>query len=210
MPQALQVVVASNPLFDRLPFSVEQKSSRASALIMLLLLIPAVVTILVPVGLLAAFATQTFGAAVEHPEAAAQVGLGFGVWTLLFVLPAKRLIQRFGTARQVRIEMGLVTVRERGIFGARGWAAPLSEFSGVTHHVRSTLSGVQHELFLVHSDRSKSVLLHAGAQIPHASIEGAAALFGLPHVPAGALYRFGQARASRPTRSTELAQPLAA
>ena len=210
MPQALQVVVASNPLFDRLPFSVDQKSSRTSTLIMLLLLVPAVVTILVPVGLLAAFATQALGAAVEHPEAAVQVVLGLGVWTLLFVLPAKRLIQRFGTARHVRIDLGLVTVHEHGIFRASSWTAPLSEFSGVTHHVRSTLSGVRHELILVHSDRSKSVLLHAGDQIPYASIEGAAALFGLPHVPAGALYRFGQAEISARPPPPEMAQPLAA
>lgn len=210
MPQAMLVVVASSPLFDRLPFRVEQKTSRASAVIMLLLLVPAVAAMLVPVGLLAAFATPTLWAAAEHPGAAAQVALGLGIWTLLFVVPAKRIIQRFGTSREVRIEHGLVTVRERGGFRSRAWTAPLSTFCGVAHHVRSTLSGVRYELILVHKDRSRSVLLCAGDRIPQSTIDSAAALFGLPHVPAGALYRFGTAREAPAAPSPVLAKPLAA
>ncbi len=210
MPQALLVVVASNPLFDRLPLSVEQKSSRASAAIMLLLLVPAVLMVLVPVGLLAAFAAPALWAAAEHPVAAAQVILGLGVWTLLFVVPAKRIVQRFGAGREVRIEQGVVAVRERGLFGSRSWTAPLSDFRGIAHHVRSTLSGVRHELVLVHGDRAKSVLLHAGDPLSQASIDGAAALLGLPHVPAGTLYRFGAAPRSAATPMPALVQPMAA
>jgi len=210
MPQAMHVVVASNPLFDRLPFSVEQKTSRASAALVLLLLVPAVATILMPVGLLAAFATPALWAAAEHPGAATQVVLGLGIWTLLFVVPAKRIIQRFGTARCVRIEQGLVTVRESGALRSRNWTAPLAEFSGVAHHVRSTLSGVRHELILVHGDRAKSVLLHADDSIPQSTVDRATGLFGLPHVPAGELYRFGPARQPSSPFPPELTPPLAA
>jgi hypothetical protein len=210
MPQAALDIVASNPLFDRLPFSVEQKSSRASAVIMLLLLVPAVATLLVPVGLIAAFATPALWAAMERPAAALQVVLGLGVWTVLFVLPAKRILQRFGTARDVRIEQGLVTVREQAAFRSRVWTAPLSDFSGIAHHVRSTLSGVRHELILVHRQRPKSVLLHAGDRIPQSTIESAAALLGMPHVPAGELYRLRAARRTPSTSAPVLAKPLAA
>jgi len=210
MPQAMLVVVASNPEFDRLPFSVAQKSSRASAVIMLLLLIPAVATMLVPISLLAAFATPALWAAAEHPGAAVQVVLGLAVWTVLFVVPTKRIIQRLGTARDVRIEHGLVTVREIGLFTARSWTAPLSDFAGVAHHVRSTLSGLRHELILVHGERAKSVLLHAGDNIPPATLDCATTLLGLPHVPAGELYRFGAARQPSPIAAPAFAKPLAA
>jgi hypothetical protein len=208
MPQVLLDIVASNPLFDRLPLNVQQKSSRSSALIMLLLLVPAVLTMLVPVGLLAAFAAPALWTATENPVAATQVVVGLVIWTVLFVVPAKRLVQRFGTAREIRIEGGLVTVRESGAFRARVWNAPLSEYAGVAHHVRSTLSGVRHELILVHGKRAKSVLLHAGDKIPQSTIDCATVLFGLPHVPASELYRFGARRQIR--SGTVLDKPLAA
>lgn len=193
MPQATLDTVVSHPLFDRLPFRVAQASSKTSSALMLLLLVPAVAVLLAPLALLAAFATPALWAAAEHPAAAAQVAAGLAIWTVLFVVPAKRIIQRFATSRDVCIEPDLVTVRERGPFGTRVWTVPLAEFSGVAHHVRSNLSGVHHELFLVHACRGKSLLVHAGEAIPQATIDRAARLLGLPHLPAAALYRFGTA-----------------
>lgn len=199
MPPATLDTVASNPLFDHLPVRIAHRSSKTSATLMLVLLVPAVAVLLVPLALLAAFAIPALWAATEHPAAAAQVAAGLAVWTALFVVPAKRIIQRFGASRDVCIEPDLVTVRERGPFGARVWTVPLAEFSGVAHHVRSNLSGVHHELFLVHADRRKSLLVHAGDAIPQATIDRAARLLGLPHLPAAALYPFGAMARTAPT-----------
>jgi hypothetical protein len=192
MAQVVVDMVVSEPLFDRLPFKVDQKSSRATALIMLALLVPVLLAVIAPLGLLAAFATLAFSMAAGNPAAAAQVVVGLAVWTILFAVPAKRIIQRLGISRKVCIDAALVTVSEAGALRSRVWTTPLSEFAGIAHHIRSTLSGVRHELVLVHRERSKSVLLlQSPNALPHATIERAAALLALPQVPAGELYRLG-------------------
>jgi Na+/melibiose symporter-like transporter len=188
MPQAVVDMVVPEPHFDRLPFSADQKSSRVSGLIMLALLVPALLAAMVLLALLAAFGPSAFSIAADNPAAAAQVVVGLAVWTVLFVVPAKRIAQRLGTRRTVRIDAELVTVREVGVLRSRAWTAPLSEFAGVAHHIRSTLSGLRHELVLVHRERGKSVLLlQTPNAVPHATLERAAALLALPQVPAGEL-----------------------
>lgn len=188
-PQAVLDTVAGNPLFDRLPLIINQKSSRASALIMLMLLVPALLVGLVPTALLVAFASSSWGVAADHPGAAAQVLVGIGLWTVLFVLPAKRILQRFGAIRRICVETGSVTVSERGLFGSRDWSAPLSEYTGIARHLRSTLSGLRHELILVHREPRKSVLLHSGDLASAPAIDQATRLLGLPEIQPRELYR---------------------
>jgi hypothetical protein len=188
-PQAVLDIVACDPPFDRLPLTIEQKSSRISALIMLMLLVPALLVVLVPTGLLVAYASSSLGVAADHPGAAAQVLVGIGLWTVLFVLPAKRIVQRFGTVRRIQVDTGAVTVGERGLFGSRRWSAPLSEYIGITRHLRSTLSGLRHELILVHREPRKSVLLHSGDLTSPPTIEQTTRLLGLPEIQAHELYR---------------------
>ena len=210
MPQAVPEIVASDPPFDRLPVTIDQKSSRASALIMLLLLVPALLIVVVPVGLLAAFAAPALGIAADNPVAAAQVLIGIGIWTLLFVVPAKRIIQRFGSVRKIGIDARVVTVSDVGPFCARAWSAPLTEFSGIAHHVRATISGLHHELILVHGERGKSVLLHAADRISQATVERAATLLRLPEIPAQELYRFSVRRKPAAPTASVLVQTRAA
>jgi hypothetical protein len=101
-----------------------------------------------------------------------------------------------------------VTVREVGALRSRAWTAPLSEFAGVAHHIRSTLSGLRHELVLVHRVRGKSVLLLQTANaVPQATLERAAALLALPQVSAGELYRLGVRSKPFPTPRPTLHEP---
>jgi hypothetical protein len=127
----------------------------------------------------------------ESIDAAAQVLVGIGLWTVLFVLPAKRLVQRFGSIRRIHIDTNTVTVSERGMFGSRQWSAPLSEYTGITRHLRSTLSGLRHELIMVHRESRKSVLLHSGDLASPPTIEQAVRLLGLPEIQPRELYRRG-------------------
>jgi hypothetical protein len=174
-----------------LPLTIEHASSRTSNAIMLALLVPALAILIIPLGLLAAFATPAVSAGANNPVAAAQAFIGLCMWTALFALPCKRLIQHFGRAQHIHIEAGVVSVSERGAIGCRDWNAPLSEFCGVAHHVRATLSGWRHELILVHPDRSKRLLLCASDAIPHSTIERAAKLLGVAQIPAAALFQSG-------------------
>jgi len=192
MPQAAFEIVASDAPFDWLPINLEQRSSRSSSVILLLLLVPALAMMLVPLALLAALGVSTLGVAAEQPLAALQVLVGLAIWTVLFVLPAKRILQRFGVTRAVRIDFRSVSVTESGPFRIRDWTTPLSEYSGVAHHVRSTLSGVRHELVLVHAIPERCVLIHADDRVSKATIERVSALLRLPEVPASDLYGLGR------------------
>jgi hypothetical protein len=212
MMQAVVDVVESEPVFDRLPFSADQETSRPSALIMFALLVPAVLTVMVPLGLLAAFGAPILSMAADNPAASAQVLGGTAVWTGLFLVPAKRIVQRLlGISRKVRIDADLVTVREAGTLRSRVWTAPLGEFAGVAYHVRSTLSGLRHELVLVHRDRGKCVLLlQTPTAVPLATIERVTALLALPQVPPGELYRLGRQIKRLPRPPPALREPQTA
>jgi hypothetical protein len=188
-PQAVLDTVACNHPFDRLPLTIDQKSSRISALIMLLLLVPALLVGLVPTALLVAYASSSWGIAADNPGAAAQVIVGIAMWTVLFVLPAKRIVQRFGAARRILVDRDFVTVNDRRFFGSRHWSVPLTEYAGIARHLRSTLSGLRHELILVHREPRKSVLLHSGDLGSPPAIEQAIKLLGLPEIQARELYR---------------------
>lgn len=211
MPQAVFEIVAAPARFDCLPISLDQRTSRGSALVLLMLLAPALAMLLLPAALLAVFAGPALDIAARDPIAAFQVVVGLLLWGTLLALPMRRIIQRLGRARTVRIADGFVSVRERSPFGATQWRAPLCEFRGVTHHVRATLSGWRHELILVHADRAHSVLLHAADGIPASMIERASALLRLPEISARELYRHHpSASTALVARAPVTAEPLAA
>lgn len=193
MRQAVSSNVVPAPSFDSLPFNAEQTSSRTAAVLMLLLLIPVLCLVIVPVGLVLVLATgEVRDAIAHHPLAAAILGAGLAIWVALFLVPAKRIIERFGNRRRVTIARERVTVADESLFGSRLWSAPLADFRGVAHHVRATLSGVRHELILVHPTRNRSVLLHSADAIAQSTIDRATALLRLQQVPAHELYLFTQ------------------
>ena len=175
--------------FDRLPFAID--SARLSTAARVLLLVPTLGMMLAPAVWLAATATPALRAAADNPLAAIQVVVGLGLWAALFIVPARRLLLRFGSQRSIRIAGGIVAVRDRAILRARVWQGPLNEFSGIAYRERSSLSGVRHELHLVHIDPGKSLLLHGADAISEATIAAASSLLGLPLLPAVARHRLG-------------------
>ena len=183
--------------WDRLPITIET-ATRLSTAVRLSLLVPTLAVMVSPAVLLAATATPALWAAADNPLAATQVVAGLGLWTALFIVPARRLLQRFGSQRSVHIEGGMVSVSDRAVLGSRSWQVPLKEFSGIAHGVRSSLSGVRHELHLVHADPGKSLLIHRADHISQATIDAAGALLGLPSIPVEAHHPFGAREGLRP------------
>ena len=194
--------------WDRLPITIET-AARLSTAVRLSLLVPTLAVMVSPAVLLAATATPALWAAADNPLAATQVVAGLGLWTALFIVPARRLLQRFGTQRSVRIEGGMVSVSDRAVLGSRLWQVPLEEFSGIAHWVRSSLSGVRHELHLVHADPGKSLLIHRADHISQATIDAAGALLGLPSIPVEAHHPFGAREGLRPALAHLLARSRA-
>jgi len=201
--------IAAVSHFDSMPLRIDHAPSRLLAIVMLALLLLMACMIIVPVGLVLSYAAQdVWDALVQKPLAGAVLALGLLAWTVLFLVPAYRIAQRSWQRRSVSITRERVVVRDAGLLGSRLWTAPLAEFRGVAHHVRATLTGVRHELILVHRAPNRSLLLHTEPSISQPTIDRAAALFSLPQLPAQELYRLtrrGRISAIEPLREAPAA-----
>ena len=190
MPPAASAKAAPVAAFDELPFTFTEQSSRAAAALLILLVFPLLAVVVAPLVLILVFAAADFVHAVaDKPFEIALLILGLTALVAAFLVPTHRLIRRLWMTSTVRIVPDRVIVSEHGLLSSRVWSAPLSDFSGIAHHVRASLSGVRHELILVHQDRRQTVLLHTAERISQATIEQAAALFGAQQLPARELYR---------------------
>lgn len=178
--------------FDCLPLETMQTTSRMGLCIKLALLVPAVAAFSVPVVLVGSHAIaepQILSELSVAPVTALQIIAGLAIWLLLVAVPLARLLHRAGLERHVRIGDGSVDVRDRRLLGTRAWSEQLPGYAGIAHHMRASLSGLRHELILVHgSDRAKDVLLTIAPHISQGRLERAATLLGLPVLPARAIY----------------------
>jgi hypothetical protein len=180
--------------FDQLPLSFVQNASRTAAALTFLLVLPLLAVLATPVALILSFAAADTAHAIgDKPVAVGVLVLGLALLLAAFLVPTLRLTRKLWHTRSVCVVPDRVTVSETGLFSAKVWSAPLSDFSGIAHHVRTTFSGMRQELVLVHRDRRHTVPLHTADNISHATIERAAALLGLPQLPARELYRVTRA-----------------
>ena len=180
----------SDVSLDLLPIRIEQTNSRAGTVWRLLLLSPALVLLAVPmlVGAHVAGEPEARAALSGHPLAAVQVLVGFLLWAGLLSIPLMQAVARMGARRTIEIDRQTVTVEERGIGGTRHWSVPLASYQGIAHHVRTSVSGVRHELILVHAEPARDVLIAVADRIGQGTLDKAKALLGLPELPARAIY----------------------
>jgi hypothetical protein len=186
---AIDRIAPAEP-FRSLPLKLEQYSSRLPARVLLLLIATVVAVLIVPFGLVAAFAAsqpETLGVIAARPMPAVQLTLGLVLGALMVALLVRRLTLRLGRGRTVTIAEGVVTVYERGPSDSR-WSASLAAFAGMAHHLRASLSGTRHEVILVHPEPAHRVLLEIGTCIEQTRIDELSRLLGLPELPARALY----------------------
>jgi hypothetical protein len=183
--------VAPVEALDRLPIRLDQSTSHSSILLWLVLLVPAFAAIAIPLMLVAAHAVAepaTLTMLSEHPVTTIQIGVGVALWCALFVRPLQRVLTRAGLARVIEMTPATVQVTDSGLLRSQSWSEPLAAFHGIAHHVRASLSGVRHELVLVHPDPRRHVLLVAAPAMTQTAILRVSALLGLPEVPARELY----------------------
>jgi hypothetical protein len=176
---------------EQLPIHLEQSTSYTLVALKALLLVPALAAVAVPLALLGAHAMAepaAFTLLASHPVTAIQIGLGLTLWCALFVWPLRLVLARAGAARVVDITADMVRVTDRGPLRSATWAEPLGCYRGVAHYVRSSLSGVRHELILVHADPSRHVLLAAAPAMPQSLLTRTSMLLNLPEIPARTLY----------------------
>lgn len=183
------------PANENLPILIEASASRGSTLTRLLLLLPAVVAFSLPIAGLAFASSDVpsmIGTIAEKPMATAQIGVGIMMWFGLFIWPATRTFGRLFAKRRIAIGEDSIEITERGILGERRRRVSISDYQGIAHHIRASLSGLTHEIVLVHRDSTLNVTLKAGDRVTQTMIDEAKAWLGLPEVPARSIYERGQ------------------
>ena len=170
--------------------ALRQTSCRLTAAAQSILLLALVIAIVLPVVALTAQAiaepaTRARIAAEPLPSAGAATGIA--IWLLMFGVPAIQAIKRLRWSRDIVMTPETVAVSERTFFRQRAWAEPLKRYSGLTHHVRTTLSATHHELILVHPDPSRSLVLVREDLIDRQKIDAVGEEFGLQVLATSAL-----------------------
>lgn len=133
----------------------------------------------------------------ERPLVALQIAIALAFWAFLFGWPLRQLFSRLVGRRAVQISEAGVSVADHHAFGATRWKAPLNEFLGIAHHVRSSISGNRHELVLVHPDKRKSVSLMVAEHITDQDLARFACLLQVPQIPASDVARLRRAAAEK-------------
>jgi len=193
------------PLPDQLPLRLTQTCSQREATIWLAFLVPIALGILAVAGtvfLETLLVPETRAYALAHPVTGLALIMGFATVGYLLTIPARRLVARLTTSRNVYIGDGMVHVLEGSNARARCWAEPLNNYLGVAAHMRTSLAGTRHELILIHPQREKSVLLSVAPRTTQGEVARVAGMLGHNEITPGVLYRL------RPVREVTSAAPL--
>lgn len=191
MNAAVFEAVTPNVADAALPCRLEQTTPRLRPAIVMALLIAIAVLALVPFILLAghvAAAPSGLDLIAERPAAILKLLAAALMAGAILGWPLARVLGRLGRARSVLIEPGLITITDRTLAGEKTWSAPLASYSGVAHHIRTTLSVSRHELFLVHPDPRRHVLLMLADRISKGEVEAVASRLGVAEVSPRLLY----------------------
>lgn len=169
-----------------------QKACGVSAIAQAAVLLPLIVAVVVPSTMLAAEAVANpaiWDRLSTSPVNALGALVGVGIWLAMFGIPSWRAMQRLGWILDIEIKDRTVAVRERSLLGTRSWHCPLEQFEGISHHVRTSLSGTRHELVLIHPERERSLLVHMAETISKNETDAFAQRFGLATLSPGLLFQ---------------------
>lgn len=168
------------------PVVLEHAPEGGSRFILIAVLLPLLVALLAPFWLVTAQLASDPGARdilSARPLIGVQLVVGLLVLVGIFGWPLLALARRALGWRRITIGAGTVLSEGVGLFGTRSWSEPLADYLGLAHRVRTSLSGVRHELVLVHTRPSRTVILVSGAQLTPEEIATMARLFAVAEIP---------------------------
>jgi hypothetical protein len=102
---------------------------------------------------------EAINLAFARPLETLQIVAGMLMLSTLVLVPVRRLVTRIGRAGVIEIDGHHVRVHEKSGLARRAFSEPLGAYRGIAHRVRTTLSGIQHELVLVHPDARRDVVI---------------------------------------------------
>ncbi len=132
---------------------------------------------------------EALNRAIAQPMVTLQVVAGLLLLATLILVPARRLVARAIHAGEIEIDDRLVRVSEHGYLARRSFAEPLEAYRGIAHRIRTTLSGVEHELVLVHPDARRDVVIALDGARADMTPANLMARIGLPEIAAGDIRR---------------------
>lgn len=188
-PAAIDRTTPPMPDFSKATIRIEQFPARRSGSALLAFLVLAALLLLSPFFLIVSTALASQGlreTVATQPLAVAQVLTGLTFWLVLFGFPIYRLLDSVTRSRIVEIAHGRLTVTDRSFGREATWQVPIAAFSGVAHNLRTSLSGVRHELILVHPQRERSVLLAMANTLNTSDLNRVCTALGLPEMSASA------------------------
>lgn len=140
---------------------------------------------------------EALNLALARPMATLQIVAGLLLLATLILVPVHRLFARVGRTGLIEIDDRVVRVRESGFLAGRSFAEPLAAYEGAAHRIRTTLSGVQHEVILVHADAGRDVVIALDAVQPRMTPAAMIAQLALPEIALADIPRVrGVARAT--------------
>ena len=173
---------------DKLPRKIELRPSPRATFFLFAMLIPALIAAALVPYLMSAYlaaSAQNFSRYIlDNSLAATELLLASLVLAALFFYLLIEFLIRIGRKRTVWLSRTSVTIVERSPFGVRDCWIPVSDYQGIAHYVRSTVSDQHHELVLVHRDAGSSILLHVGTEKPGQLMNQYCTEFGLPEIDA--------------------------
>lgn len=132
---------------------------------------------------------EALSRALAQPLTTAQIVFGILMLSALLLVPARRMIAGIGRAGTVEIDRGSVQVTERRLLSKRQFSEPLEAYRGVAHRIRTTVSGIHHELVLVHPDARRDVVIALDGMDPTMTPAAVIARLGLPEITGGSARR---------------------
>ncbi|MEM1371645.1 MAG: hypothetical protein AAGG72_05395 [Pseudomonadota bacterium] len=140
----------------------------------------------------------------------AMVIAGCTAWIAMWAVPLRRYWLKFSSKRCVRI-VGRQSIRiDQTQFGLRTIRdVPLSQYTGLAHRVRTSLSDTQHELWLYHPRRAYSIPVATAPTISLDHAGEAADTLGVAFLGAGPEQR-DVARQRQPVPQASGAEAIAA
>lgn len=142
---------------------------------------------LVLVTAYAAGAPEGLAAVALNPVGSIQAALGLVLWSAI-AWGATRSISSLWRSRTVVVDDRGVVITQLRRSGDVSRAVPMAAYLGLAHVVRTSLSGIHHELVLVGTDAADDVVVRRAERIGALETAAVADALGVAAVPAEALY----------------------
>jgi hypothetical protein len=168
------------------PLVLEQAPEGGGRFVLAAVSLPVLVTLMVPFWLVVAQLVADPAARavlMARPLLGLELAAGMLAVAAIFGWPLASLVGTALGRRRITIGNGTVHSELVGRIGKSSWTEPIGAYAGLTQRVRTSLSGVRHELVLVHPRPSRSVILQSGPQVSPEAMASAARLFAFAEIP---------------------------